>query len=80
MKKRVVYFKRHPFFFCHFEKNVISFGKMVSYMYLCNIKMSAKRGWSTYWLLFFTFDTPRKVVCHACIFLLETPRAKNKAQ
>ena len=31
--------------------------------------MSAKRGWSTYWLLLFTFVTPCKVVCHACFFL-----------
>ena len=36
--------------------------------------MSAKRGWSTYWLLLFTFVTPCKVVCHACfiyIYLIE---------
>ena len=32
-------------------------------------EMSAKRGWSTYWLLLFTFVTPCKVVCHACFFL-----------
>ena len=32
--------------------------------------MSAKRGWSTYWLLLFTFVTPCKVVCHACVFYI----------
>ncbi len=49
------------------------------FLYFCT-KLRAKRGGSAHGVLLFTFGSPCKVMCHACVFKLPNPDPYGRAK
>ena len=50
-----------------FQLSALKFVGEQFFLYFCT-KLRAKRGGSAHGVLFFTFGSPCKVMCHACVF------------
>ena len=54
-----------------FQLSALKFVGEQFFLYFCT-KLRAKRGGSAHGVLFFTFGSPCKVMCHACVLKLRS--------